>query len=257
MHPSAFAFSKEIADGVAQRTGRFFWTNGVEYSAWPITALFAKAIVYVDLPLTICGRTGKSWGSNIALCNPGQEQIQKLLKDVDQERKHAPLNNFTMCTLMAEGMLTAKSLFPREFASYEFDEGEYIRKTMAELRKRRSMGVDVSAEIEDAMRYANKYPALIDEIKAAEGANGNTAKTPLSSRLRSAIGDLGGRAVRRRIRVKRLSQKLERGTLDSGFHTFGDDFAFGDILECAEFLTSKVIRATDKKFERNVSALAG
>ena len=42
MHPSAFVFPKTIADYVASRTGRFFWTNGVEYSAWPITAVFCK-----------------------------------------------------------------------------------------------------------------------------------------------------------------------------------------------------------------------
>ena len=47
------------------------------------------------------------------------------------------LNNFTMCNLMAEGMLTAKSLFPEEFESYQFDELEYLRKTLAELRKGR------------------------------------------------------------------------------------------------------------------------
>src|SRR5512142_2108929 len=68
MHPSAFMFAKKIADFVAARTGRFFWTNGVEYSAWPIAATFAKRIVYIDAPLVILGRTGKSWGTNIALC---------------------------------------------------------------------------------------------------------------------------------------------------------------------------------------------
>ena len=42
MHPSAFAFAKTIADLVVTRTGRFFWTNGVEYSAWPIAASILK-----------------------------------------------------------------------------------------------------------------------------------------------------------------------------------------------------------------------
>ena len=63
MHPSAFVFPKAIADLVASRTGRFFWTNGVEYSAWPITAIFAKRILYIEAPLTVLGRTGKSWGT--------------------------------------------------------------------------------------------------------------------------------------------------------------------------------------------------
>jgi glycosyltransferase involved in cell wall biosynthesis len=257
MHPSAFAFAKSVADLVARRTGRFFWTNGVEYSAWPITALFAKGIVCVDLPLTICGRTGKSWGSNITLCNPGEEQIEKLLKDVDHKRNHAPLNNFTLVNLMAEGMLTAKSLFPREFADYEFDEVNYIRKTMAELRRRRSIGVNVSAEIADAMRYAEKYPALIEDLNVAEAAKPAADKNVFMRRLRSTIGDLGGRVVRRRIRASQLAQKLEEGTLDSRFQAFGDDFDFGDILGCAEFLTSKVIRANYKAPEYDTSVPAG
>ncbi|MGE5219465.1 MAG: glycosyltransferase family 2 protein, partial [Chloroflexota bacterium] len=79
MHPSAFIFPKRIADQVKERTGRFFWTNGVEYSAWPITAVFAKRILFVDKPLTVLGRTGKSWGSNIALCNPGKERIEQFI----------------------------------------------------------------------------------------------------------------------------------------------------------------------------------
>ena len=254
MHPSAFAFPKSVADMVARRTGRFFWTNGVEYSAWPITALFAKGIVYLDLPLTICGRTGKSWGSNIALANPGKEQIQKLIKDVDQKRKHAPLNNFTMCNLMAEGMLAAKSLFPLEFAAYEFDEVSYLRKTMAELQKRKLMGVNVSVEIEDAIQYGSKYPELVHEINAAECVNGSVVNPPLSSRLRAAIADLGGRAIRRRIRANQLARKLEQGTLDSEFHASGRDFRFFDILGCSEFLEG-CITASRKNPDFKVAGL--
>src|SRR5262249_42214668 len=63
MHPSGFAFSKSIADFIQSRTGRFFWTNGVEFSAWPMTAVFARNIAFIDEPLNILGRTAKSWGS--------------------------------------------------------------------------------------------------------------------------------------------------------------------------------------------------
>jgi hypothetical protein len=213
----------------------------VEYSAWPITALFAKGIAYIDLPLTICGRTGKSWGSNIALANPGKEQIQKLIKDVDQERKHAPLNNFSMCNLMAEGMLMAKSLFPTEFAPYDFNEVNYIRSTMRELRRRQAMGVDVSAEMEDAMAYSQKYPSLFEEFqqelsrsKAAEGNH-------LSRRLRATIADLGGRTLRRRLNAYQLAQKIQRGQVRGRFVAHGDDFGFTDISGCAEFLGRNVI----------------
>src|SRR5262249_17926055 len=136
LHPSAFAFPKSVADMVARRTGRFFWTNGVEYSAWLATALFARGIVFVDLPLTIKGHSTTSWTSSISLRNPGKEEIQKLLKDVDKNSSYAPLNNFTMCNLMAEGILLAKSQFPEELAPYEFDEVTYLRKMMAELRRR-------------------------------------------------------------------------------------------------------------------------
>src|SRR5262249_38254072 len=214
MHPSAFVFAKTIADYVAAQTGRFFWTNGVEYSAWPISAVFAKTIVFVDLPLTILGRTGKSWGSNVVLCNPGKERIQEFIKDVDHERKHAPLNNFTTCNLMAEGMLTAKSLFPKELAAYEFDEIEYLRKTMGELRTRQAIGVDVSVEMDDLTRYARKYPSLMKELQAPPGPDG---KGGLTARIRTMIGDLGARAVRERITARQLAQKLERGAVGSSF----------------------------------------
>jgi len=241
MHPSAFAFPRAVADLVARRTGRFFWTNGVEYSAWPIAALFAKGIVYIDLPLTICGRTGKSWGSNMTLSNPGKEQIQKLVTDVDQERKHAPLNNFTLSNLMAEGMLTAKSLFPKEFQSYEFNELNYIRRAMRELRKRQAMGVDVSAEIEDALAYSQKYPSLAAEFGRDSATGNDGKKSSLAARLRTTVGGLGGRTLRRRISAYQLAQKLQRGRVGTKFVASGEDFGFSDIVGCAEFLSRNVL----------------
>ena len=120
---------------VAQRTGRFFGPMAWNTRRGSSLALFAKGIVYVDLPLTIKGHASKSWTSNISLYNPGKEQIQKLIKDVDQERKQAPLDNFTMCNLMAEGILLAKSQFPEELAPYEFNEVNYLRKTMSRIEK--------------------------------------------------------------------------------------------------------------------------
>jgi len=245
MHPSAFAFAKTIADLVVTRTGRFFWTNGVEYSAWPIAASFAKKIVRIDAPLIIVGRTAKSWGSNIKLCNPGKERIQQFINDVDHERKHAPLNNFTMCNLMAEGMLAAKSLFPKEFEAYEFDEIRYLRSSIAELRQRQDLGVDVSKEIADTISYAGKYPTLSEEFEAAPQA---VVKNTLKGRIRSKIGDLGARTLRERIAVYQLAQKLEQGGARSGFRAFGKDFGFSDILGCVEFLGRCLVNTPKKAF---------
>jgi glycosyltransferase involved in cell wall biosynthesis len=247
MHPSAFVFAKTIADWVVTRTGRFFWTNGVEYSAWPIAATFARKIVHIDVPLVIVGRTAKSWGSNIALCNPGKERIQEFIKDVDHERKHAPLNNFTMCNLTAEGMLTARSLFPKEFESYEFDELQYLRRTLAELRKRKALGVDVSTEMEDLRHYAAKYPGFTQEF----GDHQLNGKKRLAKQLRTAIGDLGARTLRRRLRTSQLARRLEQGGVRSGFYAAGEDFGFSNVLECAEFL-SRYILSTDNQAESNI-----
>jgi hypothetical protein len=250
MHPSAFVFSKAIADSVQQRTGRFFWTNGVEFSAWPMSAVLAKRIVYVDLPLTILGRTDKSWGSNTQMCNPGRDRIQAFINDVDHERRHSPLTNFTTCNLMAEAMLTAKSLFPDEFADYQFDEVQFLRATMRQLIGRRSVGVDVSLEIDEAIAYAAKYPSLVEEFKTQLQAKPAKAWV-LMEQLRSTIGDLGVRSLRQRVRAHQLAQKLEKGSLRSGFSASGDDFGFADILGCAEFLGAHV--AHSSPFQRGIN----
>jgi hypothetical protein len=231
-------------DHVVSRTGRFFWTNGVEYSAWPITAMFAKTIVHIDLPLTILGRTVKSWGANIALCNPGKEKIQTFLKDVDHNWKHAPLNNFTMCNLWAEGVLTAKNLFPKEFESFEFDEIQYLKSSMKELRNREALGVDVSKEIADAVRYSAKYPGLSTQLPQPTLAN---EKDTVTSRIRSMIGELGVRTVRDRIASRQLLQKLERGGASAGFAAVGKDFGFSEILGCTEFLSRAVAAFRSKE----------
>lgn len=253
MHPSAFVFAKAIADHVAHRTGRFFWTNGVEYSAWPIAATFARNIIHIDAPMTILGRTGKSWGANIALCNPGKERIQEFIEDVDHDRKHAPLNNFTMCNLMAEGMLTAKSLFPEEFAAYAFDEIQYLRRTMAELRKREAMGVDVSAEMDETLGYAAKYPSLPENLKRTKnGAWNSSENSTLGRRIRSLVRDLGGGRLRESIRTYQLARKLRHGAARSGFRASGDDFGFQDILECSDFISKHV-----NSFVRSVASSGG
>jgi glycosyltransferase involved in cell wall biosynthesis len=243
LHPSAFAFSKSVADTVAQRTGRFFWTNGVEYSAWLSAALFAKGIVYVDLPLTIKGHSSKSWTTNISLYNPGKEQIQKLIKDVDQERKHTPFNNFTMCNLMAEGVLLAKSQFPEELAPYEFNEVNYLRGMIKELKRRRAMGVDVSVEMDDALRYSQKYPSLSEEFSKDEATTSQDWAKKLFRRIRSTAADLGGRTLRRRVNAYQLTQKLKGGPMRSGFTAYGEDFGFYDIVECAKFI-GRIVRSS-------------
>jgi glycosyltransferase involved in cell wall biosynthesis len=237
MHPSAFAFSKEIADFIAHRTGRFFWTNGVEFSAWPMTAVHAKNIVFIDIPLNILGRTAKSWGSNMGLCNPGKERIQAFIDDIDHTRKYAPLNNFTTCNLMAEGMLTAKSLFPTEFAAYEFDEAQYLRATVRELIRRRSLGVDVTAEMADATQHAaRRDPSLLAEFERIEAQARPSATKVLMQGLRSVGASLGARKLKRRLRARQLAQNLESGNQRSSFWASGDHFGFNDILGCADFL---------------------
>jgi glycosyltransferase involved in cell wall biosynthesis len=234
MHPSAFMFAKEIADTVERRTGRFFWTNGVEYSAWPIAATFTKCIAYIDVPLVILGRTAKSWGTNIALCNPGKERIKAFIDDVDHRRNHAPLSNFTMCNLIAEGMLTAKDLFPDKFEMYEFDEAHYLRRTMAELRQRERIGVDVSAEIEELLRYAAKYPSLMEEFTAKEPRKENHVGQQL---LSSVASKMGARTLQHWLERRRRARKIRNGNVCCGFQASGGDFGFDNILDCAGFLT--------------------
>jgi glycosyltransferase involved in cell wall biosynthesis len=243
MHPSAFIFPKKIADYVEGRTGRFFWTNGVEYSAWPITALLAGRIVHIDLPLAILGRTGKSWGANIVLCNPGKEKIQELINDVDVTRRFAPLHNFTMVNLITEGMLTAKHLFPTEFAPYEFDEIRYLQRTMRELRKREAQGVDVSAEIDETLRYSSKYPSIESDLRKTEP----TEKESLIHSIRSGFGKLLGPTIRGRIWAFQLRQTLEKGEAGHGFHASGDAFGFANILECARFFNRYVVKPESER----------
>ena len=85
-----FRVFEAVADLIHNRTGRFFWTNGVEFSAWPMTVP-SRGRSCSSTPLTILERTKKSWGSNMGLVNPGKEQIQAFIDDIDHERRHAPL----------------------------------------------------------------------------------------------------------------------------------------------------------------------
>jgi glycosyl transferase family 2 len=233
-HPSAYVFTTELAASIAERCGRFFQTNGVEHCAWPLAAVSARRILYIDRPLAICGRTGKSWGSNLVLANPGHQRINQFIADVDHTRKFAFLNNFTMTNLIAEGVMTAKQLLPREFARFQFDEPAYLRRSLADLRQREAVGVDVSAEIADVFTHATRYPGLVESLRAAEPPR------PWYLRLRRRIGEVGPGPVWRRYLARRHRQreaaKVRAGDVKNGFQIFGDDFGFADILGCAAFL---------------------
>jgi hypothetical protein len=254
MHPSAFMFSSELANRIAQRNGRFFRTNGVEYYAWPPTAVLSRSIVHIDQPLVILGRTAKSWGSAIVLSNPGKEQIEKMINDVEHKRDWIPLTNFTLCNLIAEGLLLGQKMFPDLLASYPFDERRYLRATLIELRSRKAMGVDVEREIQEVLHYADKYPALkkdLARLAAAPAAEPVSAGRKLARALRLNL------AYRR---IKALNQilKIKRGEVTSGFMVAGDDFGFSDAVGCANFVSgvTSVTNAESERVRVNESATA-
>jgi glycosyltransferase involved in cell wall biosynthesis len=239
MHPSAFMFSSRVAEQVVRRYGRFFQTNGVEYFAWPLAAVFSNCIVYLDAPLVILGRTSKSWGSKIVLSNPGKEQIQKMIADVAHDRDWIPLTNFTLCNLMAEGMLLGKRTFPDELQPYPFDEQQYLRCTMTELSRRRAMGVDVTREIAELLAYAEKYPALKAEL--VEGRSNGNGFMSSDSAVRRTIRALRLNLIYRRFAAMQETRKINRGDVRSGFLASGREFGFDNAEGCADFI-ARVIR---------------
>jgi hypothetical protein len=197
-----------------------------------MAAAFAKGIALVDLPLSICGRTKKSWGSNLILANPGKQNMKKFIDDVEHTRKHAPLTNFTMANLRAEGILTAKALFPQEFQNYQFDEEKSMVDTWVELKYRKSLGVDVSREMQDLVDHLDKYPQVLKKVVSQEPADARDGR-PVWQRVRRAIGDVGLRDLRDR-KTNRL--KVQGGDIRSGFKVSGDDFGFSNIVEAADAL---------------------
>jgi glycosyltransferase involved in cell wall biosynthesis len=247
MHPSAFMFSASLADQVIRRCGRFFDSNGVEYFAWPLAAVFSTRMVHIDAPLVILGRTFKSWGSTIVLANPGKEQIAKMIADVNHDRRWIPLTNFTLTNLMAEGLLLGKKMFPDELQPYPFDEERYLRRTMKELRSRQRMGVDVARETSELTEYAIRYPSLHakwlvqppDELKESHS---------LARRLATGLGAY----VRRRLDARRQIRDIRAGRVHAGFTVSGGDFGFNDALGCSEFLSAVMSVGQGRKMPANL-----
>ena len=205
--------------------------------------MFSKSIVYIDLPLVILGRTAKSWGSTIVLSNPGKEKIQKMIADVAHARDWIPLTNFTLCNLMAEGMLLGKKMFPDELRPFPFDEQHYLRSTMKELRRRVAMGVDVSRELEELQTYAQKYPALTAEFEQPS----KRGLMDRDSAIRKFGRAVGLNLLFRRLDAYRTARKINSGQVKSGFVVSGADFGFGDALECAHFVARVTGRCEDRQ----------
>ena len=225
MDPSAFVFSRDLADRVAADCGRFFDTQGAEYYAWPLAAVYAARIAHVSAPLLVTGRTAKSWGTNMVLVNPGQERIQTLLSDVITDWQASPVSNFTFANLMAEGMLTAKARSPERLAGYEVNTRAFVMAIDRELRDRESKGVDVRADLAELQAYAAAHPEI----------------GPLGASEAPARPDLTGRAFRK---ARRIAARVRGSAPDvhQGFKAGGAEYGFGDIVGAAELL-GRVIAA--------------
>jgi hypothetical protein len=146
-----------------------------------------------------------------------------------------------MANLMAEGILTAKELFPQEFQDYQFDEEKYMVDTWAELKSRKSLGVDVSREMQDFVDHLDKYPQVLKKVVNEEQANAMDRR-PVWQRVWKAIGDVGLRDLRDR-KEKRL--KVQGGDIRTGFKISGDDFRFSNIVEAANALERLIATSKD------------
>jgi glycosyltransferase involved in cell wall biosynthesis len=228
MDPAAFVFSRALATRVAERCGRFFNTQGAEYFAWPLAAVFANRIVHVGTPLVLIGRTPKSWGTNMVLLNTGHEKIDTLLGDVITEWRQSPVTNFTFANLMVEGMLTAKSAFPEGFAAYDVSESAFMGSIYRELRARESQGVDVAEPVAELEAYILEHPSLgtLAELQRDGGMR-------VSTRVAAKARRIGAR-------VRGTSASARRG-----FKADGSVFGFHDIVGAASVL-SRAVKEPDK-----------
>jgi hypothetical protein len=232
MDPSAFVFSRGLADRIAAETGHFFFTQGAEYYAWPLAAVFANHITHVSLPLLMTGRTPKSWGTNMVLVNPGRQKIDAFLSDVVPEWSASPLSNFTFSNLMAEGLLAAKGAAPDRLARYELDTNASLRAMYSELLNRRAKGVDVERELAELEAFASRHPEV--------------------GRLTDPLPRRALRRVRRALRSKRRTgSRLHDDAPDAraGFRITGAEGGFDDILGAGRFLAA-VIADPDASFDR-------
>ena len=117
------------------------------------------------------------------------------------------------------------------------------------------MGVDVSAEMDDALRYSQKYPSLSEEFSKDEAITSQDWGKQLFRRLRSTAADLGGRTLRRRINAYQLTQKLKRGPMRSGFAAYGEDFGFNDIVGMRQIYRSYCsIEPRKRRYVRGIFA---
>lgn len=177
--------------------------------------------------------------------NPGKETIKKFTDDVDQIYKCAPLKNFTTYNLMAEGILTAKKLYPKELERFKFDEAQYVMNTIEELEIRRKQKVDVSREVNEIKTYLQKNSTLNEEINRKYQFYGNKRNGSILRKLKSKLGDLGLRQIKQEllspIKLKRIAnadaKKVKSGQINGGLRILGDNFGFNDIIGGAKFLS--------------------
>ena len=79
--------------------------------------------------------------------------------------------------------------------------------TWVELKSRKSLGVDVSREMQDLVDHLDKYPQVLKKVVNEEQANARDRR-PVWQRVRKAVGDTGLRDLRDR-KENRLKVRVE------------------------------------------------
>ena len=232
LDPSAFVFSRALADRVAAHCGRFFHTQGAEYFAWPLAVAAANRIVHLATPLVVVGRTAKSWGTNMLLVNPGDEQINRLLADVTSDAQRSPIKSFTLANMMVNGMLTAKAAWPELLADYDVNQRAFVQAVYRELDPRQLQGVDVGSDLRELKAYVAENPSY----------------GPLQPSGESWTASIARRAKRK---ARRVSARFSptRAVTGSGFKMRGAEHGFVDIIGATDVL--------ERVVERPDAALAG
>ena len=101
----------------------------------------------------------------------------------------------------------------------------------------RSLGVNVTKEMNELTRYVEQWPVLAGEL-ASMAESRNT----LWRWVRSLVAGMGGSALRQRVMTAWNARKLKRGDVTTGFEVRGEDAAFHTIVDCARFLAGVAAR---------------
>lgn len=218
-------YNKSLFEQIKQKNLRFLHPECSVTDVYSLVILLhtVEDFVFLDYPLHIHG----AWQSSSTTTIDGSKKYYK----ASEEELLVPVKCYTNEVFAANAMMQAKNDVGDELDYIEIDWTKFFPKVYRDVMDMKSVGVDVSEDLENFDRALSAMPEDFQEkVRANLPSNLQLKKNKLIHNVKRLL-----RPVYSKLGMKRrINEKRRRS--NAPFFIAGEEAGFKNILECARMM---------------------